>query len=190
MTETGGPRLTIEPLDPARHDRAGFSCGVEQVDNFFRKTANKLTKADNLRVFVLSDAEGRVMGFHALNAHAIGYADLPHQYARARAGHGRIPAAYISMIGVDKRYQGQGYGGDLLADSLKRVAQAADAIGIAIAMLDVLDCGNPDRVERRKRLYQSYGFIPLPSNPLRLFMPIATIRHLLAGPSSASPPKS
>jgi len=33
---------SIEPLDPDRHDRAAFSCGVDQVDNFFRKTANKL----------------------------------------------------------------------------------------------------------------------------------------------------
>lgn len=187
MTDTGGPPLTIEPFDPVRHDRAGFCCGVEQVDNFFRKTANKLAENDNLRVFVMSDAEGRAIGFYALNAHAVDYTDLPHQYARARPGHGRIPAAYISMIGVDKRYQGEGYGGDLLADSLKRVAQAADAIGIAIAMLDVLDCGDPDQVERRKNLYQSYGFVALPSNPLRLFMPIATIRDLLAGPSSASP---
>lgn len=185
MTDPGASSFTIEPLDPARHDRAGFSCGVEQVDNFFRKTANKLTKADNLRVFVMSDAEGNVLGFYALNAHAVDYTELPAQYARARPGHGQIPAAYISMIGVDERHQGKGYGGDLLVDSLARIARAADAIGIAVAMLDILDCGDPDQVGRRKRLYQGYGFIPLPSNPLRLFVPIATIRLLLAGSSSA-----
>jgi hypothetical protein len=39
----------IEPFDPERHDRAAFSCGVEQVDNYFQKTANKLAKADNVR---------------------------------------------------------------------------------------------------------------------------------------------
>ena len=180
MTDTGASRFTIEPFDPARHDRAGFSCGIEQVDNFFKKTANKLAKADNLRVFVMSDPEGKVIGFHALNAHAVDYTDLPTPYARTRPGHGQIPAAYISMIGVDQHHQGQGYGGDLLIDSLTRIERAADAIGIAVAMLDVLDCGDPDQVERRKRLYQGYGFIPLPSNPLRLFIPAATVRQLLA----------
>lgn len=180
MTDIGASRFTIEPFDPARHDRAGFSCGIEQVDNFFKKTANKLAKADNLRVFVMSDPEGKVIGFHALNAHAVDYTDLPTLYARTRPGHGQIPAAYISMIGVDQRYQGQGYGGDLLVDSLSRIARAADEIGIAVVVLDVLDCGDPDRVERRKRLYQGYGFIPLPSNPLRLFIPVATVRQLLA----------
>jgi GNAT superfamily N-acetyltransferase len=181
VTDTGRARFIIEPFDPARHDRAGFSCGIEQVDNFFKKTANKLAKAGNLRMFVMSDAEGKIIGFHALNAHAVDHIDLPPTYARTRPGHGQIPAAYISMIGVDQRHQGQGFGGDLLVDSLTRIAHAADAIGIAVAMLDILDCGDPDQVERRKRLYQGYGFIPLPSNPLRLFIPVATVRQLLAG---------
>ncbi len=181
MIASGVPRFTIEPLDPARHDRAGFSCGVGQVDNFFRKTANKLARAGNLRVFVMSDHDGSVLGFHALNAHSVDYTELPAPYARTRPGHGQIPAAYISMIGVDQHHQGRGYGGDLLVDSLTRVAQAADALGIAVVMLDVLDCGDPAKVERRKQLYQSYGFTPLPSNPLRLFIPVATVRKLLAG---------
>jgi hypothetical protein len=36
---------SVEPFDPERHDRSGFSCGVEAVDNYFKKTANKLAKA-------------------------------------------------------------------------------------------------------------------------------------------------
>jgi ribosomal protein S18 acetylase RimI-like enzyme len=122
-----------------------------------------------------------VFGFHALNAHSVDYGDPPHRFARNRPSHGRIPAAYISMIGVDERYQGQGYGADLLVDGLTRIARAAEALGIAVAMLDVLDCGDAKKVERRKRLYKSYGFTSLPSNPLRLFIPMATVRKLIGG---------
>jgi ribosomal protein S18 acetylase RimI-like enzyme len=168
----------IEPFDPERHDRDGFSCGVEQVDNFFKRTANKLAKADNLRVFVMVGTDGAVIGFHALNAHAVNFADLPAKFARTRPSHGNIPAAYISMIGVDKRFAGRGYGGDLLADALKRIMSAADALGIAVVMLDVLDDGDATRVARRKSLYEAYGFQPLPSNPLRLFLPVASLRRL------------
>lgn len=58
MTATEDAKLfTIEPLDPAKHDRAAFSCGITQVDNFFRRTANKLAKADNVRTFVMVGAE-------------------------------------------------------------------------------------------------------------------------------------
>ena len=82
------------------------------------------------------------------------------------------------MIDVDARFQGRGYGGDLLVDCLTRLAGAAEALGIAIIMLDVLDCGDPDKVAKRLALYTGYGFEPLPSNGLRLFLPIATVRRL------------
>ena len=65
------PPYTTEPFDPAKHDREAFSCGVEQVDNFFKRTANKLGKADNARVFVLTGGAGRVLGFYALNSHDV-----------------------------------------------------------------------------------------------------------------------
>ena len=170
--------VIIEPLDPARHDRAAFSCGITQVDNFFRRTANKLARADNVRTFVMADPEGKLIGFYAVNAHAIDYTELPERFARNRSAHGTIPAAYISMIGVDSRFQGRGYGGDLLIDCLTRLAGAADVLGIAVVMLDVLDCGDPDKVAKRLALYTSYGFAPLASNGLRLFLPMGTVRML------------
>jgi len=72
-------------------------------------------------------------------------------------------------------------GGDLLVDCLRRLTRAADAMGIAVVMLDVLDCGDMEKVDKRGALYASYGFEPLPSNPLRLFLPIATVRKLVSG---------
>lgn len=170
----------IEPFDPERHDRAGFASGAPAVDNFLKKTANKLARADNLRLYAMTDTAGAMIGFYALSAHAVDYSDLPAKYPRTRPGHGGIPAAYISMIGVDARHQGRGYGGDLLVDALTRIVQAADAIGIAVVILDVLDDGDPVQVARRKALYASYGFQPLPSRPLRLFLPLATVRQLIA----------
>ncbi|WP_208999943.1 GNAT family N-acetyltransferase [Stappia sediminis] len=218
MSEDALRKNIIEPFDPDKHDRAAFSCGVEQVDNFFRKTANKLAKADNARVYVMAAPDGTVIGFYSLNAHAVDYQDLPKKYARTRPVHGSIPAAFLSMIGVDRRYAGQGFGGDLLVDALLRVAQAAEQIEIAVVILerfprkrdrfrdknslqnqylehilvaksepdfagyarDMLDDGNPELVERRTKLYAGYGFQPLPSNPLRMFLPVATVRELLA----------
>jgi hypothetical protein len=70
-------------------------------------------------------------------------------------------------------------GGDLLVDALTRIAAAAQSIGIAVIVLDVLDDGKADLVERRKALYAKYGFQPLPSNPLRMFLPVETVRQLL-----------
>jgi len=155
-----------------------FTCGIPQVDNFFKNTANKLSKADNLRVYVMSSDDGDIVGFYAINAHSIEYTQLPEKFARSRPGHGNIPAAYISMIGRDIRFAKGGFGGDLLVDCLKRIFNVSEQLGIAVVILDVLDCGNPKLVAKRLELYNSYGFMPLPSQPLRLFLPVYTIRKL------------
>lgn len=176
----------IEPFDPERHDRAAFSCGVEQVDNYFQKTANKLAKADNVRLYVMVDTAGTVVGFYALNAHAVQFADLPAKFARTLPSYGNIPAAYISMIGRDQKFSGGGYGCDLLVDALRRIAVAADAIGVAVVMLDVLDCGAADRVARRMALYESYGFLSLASNRLRMFLPVSVVRKLISEQAEGS----
>ena len=84
------------------------------------------------------------------------------------------------MIDRDQRYRGAGFGADLLVDALQRIVQASDALGIAIVLLDVLNCGDPGRTAMREVLYESYGFQPLPSNPTRLFLSPNVIRELLA----------
>lgn len=168
----------IEPFDPEKHDRAAFSCGIRQIDNFFQQTANRQEKADNLRTFVMVTPYGEVIGFYATNAHAVDYQDLPSKYARTRPGHGSIPSVYISMIGVDVRYQGKGEGGVLLTDCLERLYYASLSIGIAVVMLDVFDCGDSTLVQKRISLYQSYGFEQLAANELRMYIPMKTIEEL------------
>lgn len=174
------PAYLTEPLDVARHDRENFTSGVRQVDNFFRKTANKLDRASNLRTFVLAGRQSEVIGFYALNAFSIDYTDLPERYSRNRPGHGKIPAAFISMIGVDSRYQGKGQGRDLLIDCLARIAEVERTIGVAVVVLDVLDCGDPEAVSRRAAFYRAFGFVSLISNPLRMILPTAQLRGLFA----------
>lgn len=176
MSEKG---MVIEPLDPARHDRVSFASGVEQVDNYFRKTAGKLARADNVRAFVLLSPDNELMGFYTVNAHSIDYSHLPVSFKRDKPGHGQIPAAFISMIGVDTRFQGRGLGGILLANALKRIGRAAKDLGIAVVLLDILDCGDQAKVERRKQLYMRYGFQPLPDVPLRLHLAVSKIDRLL-----------
>ncbi len=171
--------LKFEPFDPDKHDRTAFSCGVDQVDNYFRKTANKLQKAGNVRITVLLDADEELLGFYAVNAHSVDYGELPRRYARTRPSHGSIPAAYISMIGVDQRFQGNGLGGVLLVDALKKLARASETLGIAVVLMDVLDCGNEEATKRRLALYMGYGFSKLENYPIRLFLPIQDARALL-----------
>ncbi len=45
-------RIVIEPFDPARHHRSGFSRGTERLDSFLRFSARKQQKEDFTSVFV------------------------------------------------------------------------------------------------------------------------------------------
>lgn len=170
--------VAIEPLDTDRHDRAAFSSGVEQVDNFLQKTAGKLLKGGTAKVFVVvapHQNPDEILGFYSINAHSVDYGELPNRYRRYALPGGSIPAAFIGMMGVTQAAQGHGIGGLLLADALKGAYLASHRVGTAVVMLDVLDCGNPEAVARRQSLYDGYGFQALPSNPLRMFMPMATV---------------
>ena len=51
------PDLAVVPLDDG-HDRAGFSCGVESLDRYFRTQAGQDVRRRANGVFVLGDNRG------------------------------------------------------------------------------------------------------------------------------------
>lgn len=171
-------RLVIESLHTTKHERAGFSCGIARLDNFLHRTARKQQAADFTRVRVLvEDGEPPILGYYALNAHALETVDdPPPEMARHAPRSGSIPAIYLSMIAVDQRHQGRGLGRILLADALDQAVGAAERIGIKAVVLDVIEDGGPELAERRREFYLAMGFQPFPSRPTRLFICIETVR--------------
>ncbi len=170
--------FTIQPFDPKAHDRTAFSCGVPQIDNYLKLTAKKGSKADVVRVWVIVATDNKIAGFYGINMHAIDVKEMPAAYAKKAMKHGTLPAAFIAMIGVDETQQGNGIGSVLMADALSRIARVSNDIGTCVVVLDVFDDGDADTVARRKTYYEEFGFIALPDQPLRLFMPVQTAREL------------
>jgi ribosomal protein S18 acetylase RimI-like enzyme len=172
--------IKIEPFDPPTHDRAAFSCGNDQLDNFLKLTAKKHQKDDVSRVFVaVRPGSKLVLGYYSVNSHSITMDQIPESLAKRAPRGRRLPAAYISMFGVDKSVQGKGIGKLLLADCLKRIVRVSDEIGTCAAILDVLDDSNAEAIEKRSRFYQSFGFVSFPSQPLRMFVAVTTLRNAL-----------
>ena len=171
-------RIFIEPLDPVRHDRNSFSCGAGRLDNFLKRTARKHQAGRFSRVWVATDGRrSQILGYYALNAHALEGNDLPKVLTRDAPRHGAIPAIYLSMIAVDHRRQGRGIGRILLADALARVATAAELVGIKAVVLDVIEDGGTELTEQRRAFYTAMGFEPLPGRPQRMFIGTETIRR-------------
>jgi len=171
-------RIIIEPLDPLKHDRADFFCGTARLDNFLKRTARKHQTGDFTRVWVATNHEHTaILGYYALNAHSLSDDDLPADLTRNAPPHGSIPAIYLSMIAVDQRYQSQGLGHVLLWNALSRSRAAADQIGLKAVILDVIEDGGAEITAKRRAFYERMGFQPMPSQPLRMFINIETIRN-------------
>lgn len=170
--------FSIKPFDPNSQDRTAFSCGVSQIDNYLQLTAKKNSKADMVKIWAALDGRSRIVGFYGINMHAVAVDEMPSAYRKKAPRHGLLPAAFIAMMGVDRTRQGQGLGGVLLADALNRIGRVAEEIGTAAVLLDITNDGDKHAIERRCRYYKSFGFTALPDQPLRLFIPIQTVREL------------
>ena len=173
------PGICIEPFEPRRHERAAFSCGVTRLDNFLRLSAKKQQKDDFTRVFVaLAQGSSRILGYYALNTHAVAVAELGRNHPRRVPSTGILPALYLSMIAVDQSQQGKGLGTHLLMDALARACEVSKEVGLKLLILDVINDGGDEAFGRRTEFYRRMGFESLSDNPERMFLTIGTIRAM------------
>ena len=82
------------------------------------------------RAFSVAVAEGskRILGYYAMNSHAVGIAELGSDLLRQVPQRSVLPALYLSMIAVDITQQGKGLGTDLVMDALLRARDVADQV--------------------------------------------------------------
>lgn len=160
----------IDLLD-ARHVRQAFDCGEETLNTFLYAQAGQNARRDISRTYVALPPESdAVIGYYTLSSGSVAFANLPDVLAK-RLPKYPIPTAHLGRLAVDRRYQGQGLGGILLVDALKRVRDTADRIGIHAVTVDAMNV-------KVKRFYEGFGFLPLLDDELHLFLPMATIRKL------------
>jgi len=167
--------LRFELLNAEIHDRQSFSSGVATVDNYLRNTARKQQNNKYTAVHIITDNGVTILGYVALNGHKVLYSDLPLALSKRKIpSHGEIPGAFLGMMGRDIKYAGQNIGGLLLVHALETCVKISKSVGCAYLMLDVLDCGDPSMKLKRHAFYKTYGFVPLPSQPDRLFLMLDT----------------
>ncbi|MBI2794804.1 MAG: GNAT family N-acetyltransferase [Ignavibacteria bacterium] len=164
--------MITKRFDPSVRRRDSFDCGEDTVNDFMMTKAKQWTKKGLSACWILEgDQRGSIAGFYTLSALSIpseqalkaGSKDLPQAMD--------IPAILIGQLGVDKGYQGKGYGTKLLMDSLKRVLSNQD-IAWSCVIVDALN----DRVAR---WYEEYGFKRVSTEPIRLAIARTTVQKLI-----------
>ncbi|MFT4822730.1 MAG: GNAT superfamily N-acetyltransferase [Halioglobus sp.] len=167
------PAWHEEPIEK-RHDRAGFDCGDDDLNNFLQRHARKSHEKGGAKTFLAIDDrdDTSVIGFYSLSPASIAYERTPEVVKRGLAGH-EVPVFRLGRLAVDKSVQGQGTGGKMLLTAGRRCLYvAAEAGGVAL----LIDAKN----ERVAKWYASYGAVPLRDAPLSLFLPFKTIYSVLS----------
>lgn len=157
-------RLRFEPL-ARHHDRSAFCSGEAALDDWFQKRAGQDDRRNVARVFVALDGK-KIAGFYSLGAFSFGLDDLPREQSTKLPRYDAIPAALIGRLARDEHYRGKGVGELLLADAIHRALFAAQSLAIHAIAVDAKN-------EAVLDFYLTYGFIPFPLNPDRLFVTAA-----------------
>jgi len=157
-----------EPIHK-KHDREAFDCGEEALNEFLRRYARKSHELGGAKTFLAIDDAGdkTVLGFYSLSPASVAYARTPEIVRRGLARHD-VPGFRLARLAVDRRFQRQGLGGQLLLSAGRRCLQASAEVGGVVLVIDAKN-------EEVAGWYSSYGAVPLLDAPLSLLLPLAVI---------------
>ncbi len=159
--------MLISKLDKS-HDRKSFDCGNVALNRYIKQLASQILKRSEAVIYVAHNTnDNKVIGYYSLSTCHIQRADDP-SLLKKQSPHGYIPCVLLGRLAVDITQQGKGVGSDLLLHTMKTVKRLSETIGIAFIVVDAKD-------NTAKSFYQSYGFMALSSEPMRLCYPVSKI---------------
>ncbi|HEY6350445.1 MAG TPA: GNAT family N-acetyltransferase [Candidatus Angelobacter sp.] len=160
----------IEPLGN-RHQRNAFSCGVQALDRYLQRQAAQDISKRVAAVFVLTPDGETIAGYCTLSAHVVNLPDLPENVAKKLSRYPKVPATLLGRLAVNTNFRGQGIGELLLLDAFRRVLASTREIASAMIVVDAKD-------ENARNFYLHHDFVPLPTQPNRLFYTVKAIEKL------------
>jgi len=155
------------------HKRQAFDCGHSILNGYLHFYALQDMKRRVSRAYVSISSENFIKGFYTLSASSFCFEAIP-ENLRKKLPRYPLPAVLIGRLAVDQKFQKQGMGKHLLMDALYRIVLAEASVGIYAAVVDAKD-------EHAQAFYEKFGFIPFKEHPLKLFLPLSSIKQALLG---------
>lgn len=160
----------IEPLSK-NHDRAAFSCYKESLNQYLKNQAGQAVGKNLAAVFILTPDGKKIAGYYTLSSYAVRLDEIPKEIAKKLTRMQEVPATLLGRLARSVEFRGQGIGGVLLADALKRALQNSAQVASWAVIVDAID-------EEAAKFYRGYGFIPFPLQANRLFLPMNSLRKM------------
>lgn len=172
------PTAEFLPLDPSAINVKTFDCGKNAINTYLRRFAAKNMALNLNRTFVLpytsedSGEKPQVAAFYTLAHRTLVREALPDP---SRLPRYPVPVILLAQLGIDQRFHRQGLGAKTLVYALRHAYQIASNPKALPAMGVVLDVLDRDALA----FYQSFEFfLPLTDNPMKLFVPMASLETL------------
>ena len=141
------------------------------LDNYLHTQASQDVRRKLCVVFAMF--EGTIIkGYYTLSNASIPAEMIPEGIKKMMPrSYQALPVTLLGRLAIDKKFSGQGLGGILLMDALKRsyqiASQSLGSIGVIVDPLDI----------EALAFYEKFGFINLPYSG-KMFMPMADIAQL------------
>jgi ribosomal protein S18 acetylase RimI-like enzyme len=164
--------LQVVPLT-RDHDRAGFDCGVPELNRFLKATARQHNDKGISRTFVLTDEQNPrvILGSFTLTICEVDIREVPASYAKKYPPQHSLPAVRLARLAVSAKERGKRYGEALLGEAIHRTATIAGQAGLIGLFVDAKD-------EAAQLFYEKYGFVSTEGRPRQLFLPAETLLQL------------
>lgn len=148
------------------HKRSAFHCGSESLDNYFKQQVSQDVRRRVTACYVALAEDQRIAGYYTLASASVLFSDLPMALSKKLPRYPTVPAIRMGRLAVANEFKGIGLGGALLADALTRSMRSE--IAAYSLLVDAKD-------ESAADFYKHHGLMELPSQPLKLFLPLATV---------------
>jgi len=158
--------LSVEELDPKRHDRASFDCGVEALNRYLKTLAVQHRAKGIATTFVLVDSKqpAEILGYYCLSAATLAFERLADADRKGLPRY-PIPAVRIGRLASSVAKRGMRLGELLLQNAIKRTLEARAALGVYAIVVEAKDT-------LAESFHRKYGFRSCDEQTRQFYLPL------------------
>jgi GNAT superfamily N-acetyltransferase len=138
-----------------------FDCGDENLNSYLKNHAFSNQKR-RLSTTIVAHSGDSIVGYYTLSPAQIERKIFPTKLAKGLPNY-PIPAIRLCRLAVDQRYQGKGFGEELLVHALQKCLLISKEIGGYIVIVDAKNLSI-------RKFYEKYGFTEFEDHPLFLYL--------------------
>jgi len=155
-----------DEVNPSGEQRKAFDCGHDSLNRWLTTQARQSMDSRAAVTHLLLD-DDVIAGYYCLSAGSVSRQDAPAEIARRAAD--PVPVIRMGRFAIDRAYQGQGWGPDLLREAIRSATASLEVIGARAMLVDAID-------DAARNFYLRSGFVPPQIASMQLLLRLEVAR--------------